>query len=64
MPRRSEDCIRLTHLNHTSEIHHRDPVGEMSHNAQVVRHEQDREPKVALKIQQQIEYLRLHRNIQ
>ena len=51
MQRRCKHRICIADLDHASEVHHRDPVREMAHDAQVMRDEQDREPKVALQVQ-------------
>lgn len=61
---RIEHRVGRPDFHDASQIHHRNPMREMPHHAQIVRHEQDREPQPLLQLQQQVEYLRLHGNIQ
>ena len=39
---------RRRHLDDTAAIHHGDPVADMPHHAQIVRHEQHRQPETVL----------------
>ena len=51
-------------LDDPPEVHHRHPVRDMPHNRQVVGDEEVGEALLLLQILQQIDDLRLHRNIQ
>jgi hypothetical protein len=62
--RRIEHRIGRPDLDDLAQIHHRDAMGEMAHHAQIVRDKQDRQAQPLLQLQQQVEDLRLHRDIQ
>ena len=51
-------------LHDTAEVHHRHPVGHLAHHCQVVRDEEVGEPSPPLQVEQQVEHLRLHRDIE
>lgn len=64
MARPVEDLLDRTRLDDPAEIHHGDPVGEMAHHGQVVRDEHIRQSQLVPQITQQVEHLRLHRQVQ
>jgi hypothetical protein len=47
-----------------AEIHHGNPIGDVLHHAQIMRDEQIGEAEFGLQVLQQIDDLRLHRNVQ
>ena len=46
------------------EVHDRDPVRDVAHDAQVVGHEQVGQPEVVLEVVEQVHDLRLHRDVE
>ena len=64
----ASDCVYSSSarrlLDDPAEVHHRDVVGEMLDDRQVVRDEQVRDVPLLLQIIEQIEDLRLDRNVQ
>ncbi len=55
--------IRRGELNHMSEIHHGDPVGNVPDNKQVMGNEKIGETELVLKLVKHIYDLRLDRNV-
>ena len=51
-------------LNNLPQVHHRDPVGDMLHHTKVVGNEEVGQPKLILKLFQQIDDLSLDRDIE
>ena len=51
-------------LDDAAEIHHRDAVADVPHDREIVRDEQDREAELALQVAQQVEDLRLDRDVE
>ena len=51
-------------LDDLPEVHHRDAVAHVTHDAEVMGDEDDRQPEVALKVAQQVDDLRLDRDVQ
>ena len=51
-------------LGHLAEVHDHDAVRDVPHDVEVVRDEDVRESEVALQVLQQVEYLRLNRDVQ
>ena len=64
MQRRGVDRALVGDLHDLAEIHHGDAVGDVLHHAEVVRDEQEGQAKLALQILQQVDDLRLHRNVE
>ena len=64
MPRVLIDRLRLADLHDTSQIHDRDPIRDLPDDRQVVRDEHVGQREVALEVLQQVENLRLHRNVE
>ncbi len=63
MPRQAVQCRRRGPLHDPPQVHHRDVVRDVLYDRQVVRDEQVGQPAGALQVGQQIEHLRLHRDI-
>ena len=51
-------------LHDLAEVHHRDPIAEMLHHSKVVSDKEIREPELLLKFGEQIQHLRLDRDVQ
>src|SRR5215207_4981780 len=51
-------------LDDAAEVHHRDTLRDLANHRQVVGDEQIGESPLALQVGQQVEYLRLHRNVE
>ena len=51
-------------LDDLAEVHHGDAVGDVLDDREIVRDEQVGEPAVALQILQQVDHLRLHRDVE
>ncbi len=56
--------LRLAHLDDAAEVHDRDPVGDVADHGQVVRDEDVGEAELALEVLQQVQDLRLHRDVE
>ena len=56
--------VAVRDFHDTPQVHHRDAVGDVSDNAQVVRDEQKGKAEPGLKILEKIDDLRLNRHIQ
>src|SRR5438067_1810314 len=54
----------VSELGHLAEVHDHDAVRDVAHDVEVVRDEDVRESEVALQVLQQVEYLRLNRDVQ
>ena len=59
-----EEISGRCRLHHLAEIHHRDPIAEMLHHPKVVSDKEIREPELLLKFGEQIQHLRLDRDVQ
>ena len=59
-----KEACGLSDLDDTAEIHHRDPARDVAHDAEIVRDEQIGQPELGLEVLQEVENLRLDRNIQ
>ena len=64
MAGRREQRALLGIFDDSTEIHHRHAGGNVLHNGEIVRDEDVREPQTPLQIAQQIDHLRLDRNVQ
>ena len=64
MPRRRVQVARAGQLDELPEVHHGDAVGDVADDAQVVRDEDVRQPELRLEVLEQVEDLRLHRDVQ
>ena len=64
MPRVRVELLVGGELDDLAEVHHRDPVAHVPHDRQVVRDEDQRQAQVALQLAQQVEDLRLDRDVE
>src|SRR3546814_19086669 len=64
MARCAEDDATLGLFHQLAEVHHQHAVADMADDSQIVRNEQDREVIAALQVAQQIDDLRLDRNVE
>ena len=64
MNRVGENLLLRTGFHHVAQIHHRDAVGDVFDDVQIVRDEQVRQPHALLQIVQEVDHLRLNRHIQ
>ena len=64
MLRRCEQTLRRRELGDAPEIHHTDAVRDVMDNGEVVRYEKIRQAHAPLEIAHQIQYLRLHRDVE
>jgi hypothetical protein len=51
-------------LDDGAALHHRDPVADLRRHPQIVGDEQHRQPKARLEVFQQVQHLRLHRDVE
>ena len=51
-------------LDNLAQVHDRHPVGDVLDHCQVVRHEEQGQVKLSLELFEQVEYLRLHRDVE
>ena len=51
-------------LDDAAEIHHRDAVADVPHHGEVVADEEIGEPVLLLQVDQQVQHLRLHRDVE
>ena len=59
-----EDALRVAHLLHYAEIHHRHAVAHIAHRREVVRDHDVRQPVLLLQVHEQVHYLRANGHIQ
>ena len=64
MQRIAEQRARRRDFDDPAEIHHGDPVADVLDHGEIVRDEEIRQAELALQIDQQVDDLRLHRNIE
>ena len=64
MQRFAEDALLGSVLDGEAEIHHQHVVRDVLHHREIVRDEQIGKAELLLEVEQQIEHLRLHRNVQ
>jgi hypothetical protein len=64
MQRRGEQAFGRSDLDHGAKIDDRDPVGDMPDKAKIVGYEDDSEPEPFLQIHEQVNHLRLNRDIE
>ena len=64
MSRRGQNLLRVSRLDHLALVHHRDLVGDMSDNSDVVGDKQIRQAVLVLQVEQEVEDLGLDRDIQ
>jgi hypothetical protein len=64
MQRRHDDVVGGTDFHDPAEIHHGDPVAEVLHDRDVVRDQHQREAELLLEVGQEVENLRLDRDIE
>ena len=62
--RRGVELLGRRQLHDAAQIHHGDPVADVLHDREIMRDEQVGKPQVLLQIVQQVEHLRLDRDIQ
>ena len=62
--RRGEDLLHRAGLHDPPQVHHRDPVGDVPGQSQVVRGDQGRQPQVGAQVEQQAQDLAAHRRVQ
>ena len=64
MPRIFEECVAGGDFDDGAEIHHRNRRADEFHDTQVVADEQVGQPQVALEVGEQVEDLRLDRDVE
>ena len=64
MRRRADHRGHRAALDDLARVHHRDPIGEMLDQAEIVGDEQDGERELALQLAQQAEDLRLNGHVE
>src|SRR5260370_37202473 len=62
--RAGEECLLIRDLDDLSEIHDGDAVADTLDDREVVGDEQIGKPELALQIAQQVDHLRLHRDVE
>src|SRR5438093_12694445 len=60
----AHDGLRLRQLNHLPQIHHHYAMTDMFDDGEVMRDEQVRDPALLLQVLQQVDDLRLDRNVE
>ena len=58
------DLIGEAQFDDVAELHHRDTVGDVAHDREVVRNEELGQPKLLLQVLHQVDHLRLNRYVQ
>jgi hypothetical protein len=58
------DVIGHALLDDATEVHDRDPVGDVMHDRQVMRDEDDADAELSLKVFEQVDHLRLHGHVE
>ena len=64
LPRMQIDVVGIGDLDDLTLVHHHDFVGDVFHYGEVVRYENIGQVKLVLQILQEIENLRLHRDVE
>ena len=64
MLRLAEDRVGRRQLDELADIHHRDAVGDVAHHREVVGDEQEGELQPRLQLEQQVQHLRLDRDVE
>ena len=64
MQRVGVELVARRQLHHAAQIHHRDAVGDVFDDVQIMRDEQVRQPHALLQIVREVDHLRLNRHIQ
>ena len=64
MGRQLEDAVHFSDLDNLSQIHHGDPVRDVAHDRQIVRHEKIGQPHLHLEIFEEIDDAGADRNVQ
>ena len=64
MPGQLEQAPCRRKFDDAAQVHHPDPVCDVVHDGEIVRDEEVREPHAPLQIAHQVQYLRLHRDVQ
>ena len=59
-----EEVLRPRLFHDAAKIHYRKPVGEVLHHAEIMADEQQREAELALQVLQQVDDLRLDRDVE
>jgi hypothetical protein len=62
--RRAEERLGLALLHDLSEVHDRHSIGEIAHHAEIVRDEEIGEAELLLEVAQQVQHLRLDRDVE
>ena len=64
MARRGEQRVAVGDFDDVAEVHHGDAVADVAHHRQVVRDEQVGDAELGLQVHQQVDHLRLHRDVE
>ena len=64
VPGAGVEALLVGDLDDLAEVHHRDPVGDVLHDAEVVRDEQVGQAELGLQVLQQVDDLRLDRDVE
>jgi len=64
MVRRREDTLDRAELRDGTEVHHRDRIGEIAHDREIVRDEDERGAARGLDLGQEIHDRHLHRDVE
>ena len=64
MGRRPEQAVGRRHFHHATGAHHHDPVGDVIHHREIMRDEDIGEAKLLLQVLEEVEDLRLDRDIE
>ena len=62
--RRRVELAGLRLLDQPAEVHHADPVADVAHHREVVGDDEVGEPELVLQLLEQVEHLRLHRDVE
>ncbi len=64
MPRRPEHFPRGPFFHYSSGVHHRDTLGHLRHNSEIVRDEKKPHPQFVSKPRKQLQHFFLHRHVE
>ena len=62
--RAREETPPVANFNNLTEIHHRNPIGDVAHHGEIVGDEQIGDAKFLLQRAHQVDHLRAHRNVE
>ena len=64
MPRTTKDRLGGAELDQLADVHHGDPIADVLDHRKIVGHEEQGQAQTLLELEEEIQHLRLHRDVQ